>query len=184
MLPRCPKTPPRRPQDAPRRPKTPQGRPKTAPRPCQDGSKTPPDAPRRLQVGPQRRAKAPKTPPDPRKTETQKRSEAQSIPDLVFRRFLSGFWSVFGWIWEGFGDDFGSSEVDFSRILGASPKPQETTRLHRKNSMPSASAASERASGASEASGAIEVFERIFFRIFGEIHGNHRKEHDTQEKRK
>ena len=42
------------------------------------------------------------------------------------------------------------------------------------NSMPSASAAS----------GAIEVFERIFFRIFGEIHGNHRKEHDTQEKRK
>ena len=43
---------------------------------------------------------------------------------------------------------------------------------------------SERASAASEASGAIEVFERIFFRIFGEIHGNHRKEHDTQEKRK
>ena len=81
---------------------------------------------------------------------------------------------VFELIWEGFGDDFGSLEVDFSRILGASPKPQETTRRHRKNSMPSASAAS----------GAIEVFERIFFRIFGEIHGNHRKEHDTQEKRK
>ena len=116
-LPRCPKTPPRRPQDAPRHPKTHQGRPKTAPRPCQDGSKTPPDAPRRLQVGPQRRAKAPKTPPDPRKKEAQKRSETQSIPDLVFRTFLGGFWSVFGWIWEGFGDDFGSLEVDFSRIL-------------------------------------------------------------------
>ena len=28
------------------------------------------------------------------------------------------------------------------------------------------------------------MFERIIFRIFGEIHGNHRKEHDTQEKRK
>ena len=27
-------------------------------------------------------------------------------------------------------------------------------------------------------SGAIQVFERIFFRIFGEIHGNRRKEHD------
>ena len=146
-----PQDAPKTSQDAPRRPKTPQGRPKTAPRPCQDGSKTPPDAPRRLQVGPQRRAKAPKTPPDPRKTETQKRSEAQSIPDLVFRRFLGGFWSVFGWIWEGFGDDFGSLEVDFSRILGASPKPQETTRRHRKNSMPSASAASERAQRAKRA---------------------------------
>ena len=37
---------------------------------------------------------------------------------------------------------------------------------------------SERASAASAASGAIEVFERLFFRIFREIHGNHRKEHD------
>ena len=35
------------------------------------------------------------------------------------------------------------------------------------------------ASAASEASGAIQVFGSIFFRIFGEIHGNRRKEHDN-----
>ena len=154
-----------------------QGRPKTAQRPCQDGSKTPPDTPRRLQVGPQRRAKAPKTPPDPRKTETQKRSEAQSIPDLVFRRFWEVFWLVFGWILEGFGDDFGSLEVDFSRILGASPKPQKTTRRHRKNSMTSASAASERAQRAKRAKRAerLRCLSASSSGLFKKIHGNHRK---------
>ena len=112
-LPRCPKTLPRRPQDAPRRPKTSQGRPKTAPRSCQDGSKTPPDAPRRLQDGPKRRPRRPKTPTDPREKKAQKRSEAQSPPDLVLGTTLGGFWKVFGWIRDGFGDDFGSFGVDF-----------------------------------------------------------------------
>ena len=54
----------------------------------------------------------------------------------------------------------------------ALPKAEETTRRHRENKIPSASAASE-------ASGAIQVFGSIFFRIFGEIHGNRRKEHDN-----
>ena len=65
--------------------------------------------------------------------------------------------------------DFGS----FSETTGNNTTPQE--KQH---------AVGERSERASEASGAIEVFERIFFRIFGETHGNHRKEHDTQEKRK
>ncbi len=56
--------------------------------------------------------------------------------------------------------------------------------MKNQQSLTAVSERSERASAASEASGAIEVLERIFFRIFGEIHGNHRKEHDTQEKRK
>ena len=29
---------------------------------------------------------------------------------------MGGFWEVFGWIRDGFGDDFGSLEVDFSKI--------------------------------------------------------------------
>ena len=90
---------------------------------------------------------------------------------------------VFGWIWEGFGDDFGSLEVDFSRIFGSFTETtgNNTTPQEKQHAV---GERSERASAASEASGAIEVFERIFFRIFGEIHGNHRKEHDTQEKQK
>ena len=71
-------------------------------------------------------------------------------------------------------------EVDFSKILGSFAETN-TTPQEKQHAV---GERSERASAASEASGAIEVFERIFFRIFGEIHGNHRKEHDTQEKRK
>ena len=114
-------------QDAPRRP--------------QDVPKMLQDTPRRLQVGPQRRAKSPKTPPDPRKTETQKRSEAQSIPDLVFRPFGDGFWSVFEWIWEGFGDDFGSLKFEFSWICGSFTETIDkylsqkiSLKIHEKNS--------------------------------------------------
>ena len=172
----------------------PQDAPKTSPR-C---SKTPQDAPGtaqdrrevvpgRLQDAPRRPKTVPSWSPEARESaqdaaRSEEKRGTKAIRSAIhsrsrLRAFFGGFWSVFGWIWEGFGVDFGSLEVDFSRIFGASPKPQETTRRHRKNSMPSASAASE-------ASGAIEVFERIFFRIFGEIHGNHRKEHDTQEKRK
>ena len=69
---------------------------------------------------------------------------------------------VFGWIWEGFGDEFGSLEVDFSRIFGSftettgnNTTPQETQHAVGERS--------ERASAASEASGTIEVLERIFF---------------------
>ena len=85
---------------------------------------------------------------------------------------LGRFW---GWFWKlggRFFKDFGS----FSETTGNNTTPQEKQHAVGERS--------ERASAASEASGAIEVFERIFFRIFGEIHGNHRKEHDTQEKRK
>ena len=91
--------------------------------------------------------------------------------------------SVFGWIWEGFWDDFGSLEFDFLGIFGSFTETtgNNTTPQEKHHAV---GERSERASAASEASGAIEVFERIFFRIFGEIHGNHRKEHDTQEKRK
>ena len=62
----------------------------------------------------------------------------------------------------------------FAETLGNNTTPQEK--------QPTSSERSERASAASEASGAIEVFERIFFRIFGEIHGNRRKEHDITRK--
>ena len=89
------------------------------------------DAARRPKTAPSWSPEARESAQDAARSEekkAQKRSEAQSPPDLVFRRFLGGCWSVFGWIWEGFWDDFGSLEVDFSRILGASPKPQETTR--------------------------------------------------------
>ena len=72
-------------------------------------------------------------------------------------------------------------EVDFSKILKSFAETSGNTTPQEKQH--TSSERSERASAASEASGAIEVFERIFFRIFGEIHGNHRKEHDTQEKR-
>ena len=73
--------------------------------------------------------------------------------------------------------------LDYSRILGV------CTETARNNTTPqekqhAVGERSERASAASEASGAIEVFERMFFRIFGESHGTHRKEHDTQEKQK
>ena len=64
----------------------------------------------------------------------------------------------------------------FTETTGNNTTPQEKQHAVGERS--------ERASAASEASGAIEVFERIFFRIFGEIHGNHRKEHESQEKRK
>ena len=104
---------PRRSQDAPKMrqdaPRTAQDRPEVVPGRLQDA----PDAPRRLQDGPKRRPRRPKTPTDPRKKKAQKRSEAQSPPDLVFGTFLGGFWEVFGWIRDGFGDDFGSLGVDF-----------------------------------------------------------------------
>ena len=146
-----------------------------APRRAQDVPKMFQDAPRRTRDGPrpprgrartaprrsQRRSKAPKTPPDPRKKETQKRSEAQSPPDLVFRAFLGGFWSVFRWIWEGFGYDFGSLEVDFSRILGASPKPQDFQNLLKPMlHQCQTSAASERAQRAKRAERAIQEASR------------------------
>ena len=84
---------------------------------------------------------------------------------------------------DGFEDDFGSFGVDFSKIFRSfTETARNNTTPHEKQS--TLGERSERASAASEASGAIEVFERIFFRIFGEIHGNHRKEHGTQEKRK
>ena len=174
-LPRCPKTPPRRPQDAPRHPKTPQGRPKTAarrartaprrPQTPQDGSKL---VPRGARQRPRRRQIRGK----PRHKSDPKRNPFQIS-------FLEGFWADFGRFSDGFGKVLGmileAWRSIFQGFLEASPKPQETTRRHRKSSIWSASAASERAS---EASGAMEVFERLFFRIFGENHGNHRKEHD------
>ena len=40
---------------------------------------------------------------------------------------------------------------------------------------------SERASAASEANGAIEVFGSFSFKIFGKLHGNHRKDNNNVE---
>ena len=147
----------------------PQDAPKTSPR-C---SKTPQDAPGtaqdrreavpgRLQDAPRRPKTAPSWSPEARESaqdaaRSEEKRGTKAIRSAIRSRsrfqsvFFGGFLSVFGWIWEGFGDDFGSLEVDFSTILGASPKPQETTRRHRKNSMPSASAASERAQRAKRA---------------------------------
>ena len=85
MTPRRPKMAPRRPKMAPRRPN---------------------EGPKRLQDGPRRRQIR-------EKKKAQKRSEAESPPDLVFGAFLGGFWEVFGWIRDGFGDEFGSLGVDF-----------------------------------------------------------------------
>ena len=79
-----------------------------------------------------------------------------------------------------FEDDFGSLEVDFSKILKSFAETSGNTTPQEKQH--TSSERSERASAASEASGAIEVFERIFFRIFGEIHGNRRKDHDITRK--
>ena len=111
---------------------------------------------------------------------TGQKSDPKRNPSQI--SFLDFLGADFGRFSDGFGKVLGMSleawRSIFLGFLGASQKPQETTRRHRKNSMPSASAASDRASAASEASGAIEVFERMFFRILGEIHGNHRKEHD------
>ena len=76
-----------------------------------------------------------------------------------------------------FGHEFGSLEVDFSMIFGSFTETtgNNTTPQDKQHMV---GERSERASAASEASGAIEAFERLFFRIFGGIHGNHRKEHD------
>ena len=75
-----------------------------------------------------------------------------------------------------FEDDFGSLQVDFSKILRSFAETIGSTTPQEKQH--TSGERCERASAASDASGAIQVFERIFFRILGEIHGNRRKEHD------
>ena len=105
----APKTPPRcakTPQDAPR---TAQDRPEVVPGRLQDAARRPKTAPRWSQEAPETAQDAHRS----EKKKAQKRSEAQSPPDLVFGAFLGGFWKVFGWIRDGFGDDFGSLGVDF-----------------------------------------------------------------------
>ena len=68
--------------------------------------------------------------------------------------------------------------VDFSKMFRGFTESgrNNTTPQGKQNTF---GERSERASAASEASGAIQVFGSIFFRIFGEIHGNRRKEHDN-----
>ena len=68
--------------------------------------------------------------------------------------------------------------VDFSKMFKGFTESgrNNTTPQGKQNTF---GERSERASAASEASGAIQVFGSIFFRIFGEIHGNRRKEHDN-----
>ena len=115
-------------QDAPRRPRDgprpPPGRARTAsrrPQTPQDSSKLVPRGarkrPRRRQIRGKKRHKS-----DPKRNPLQ-------------ISFLERFWPDFG----RFSDAWRSI---FQGFLEASPKPQETTRRHRKNSMPWASAAS------------------------------------------
>ena len=135
-------------QDAPRRtrdgPRPPRGRARTAPRRSQtpqDGSKLVPRGarkrPRRRQIRGKKRHKS-----DP------KRNPLQIL-------FLKRFWADFGRFSDGFGKVLGmileAWRSIFQGFLGASPKPQETTRRHRKSSIWSASAASERAQRAKRA---------------------------------
>ena len=107
----APKMPPRRPKTHPRRPKT-------TPRGAQDG---------------------PRRPQDSGTKGSQKRSEAQSPPDLDFGAFRGGFGSFFGRILEGFKVDFGRfrGKTKILFLLYASgalsrPKPPKTTRCPRK----------------------------------------------------
>ena len=155
---------PRRPRDGPRPPR---GRARTAPRrpqTSQDGSKL---VPRGARKRPRRRQIRGK----PRHKSDPKRNPFQIS-------FLEGFWADFGRFSDGFGKVLEmileAWRSIFHRFLGASPKPQETTRRHRKNSTPSASAAS----------GAIGVFERIFFGILGRFTETTEKNTTSQEKRK
>ncbi len=60
-----------------------------------------------------------------KKEKTHTRSEAQFPPDLIFGAFGGGFWKVFGWISDGFGDVVGSQDVDDQRFL-------ELHRNHKK----------------------------------------------------
>ena len=109
----CPEVVPRRPQDAPRHPKTAprwsleargsaQDRPEVVPGRLQDAARRPKTAPRWSQ-------EAPETAQDAHRSERKKGPKAirSTIPSRP------SFWSVFGWIRDGFGDDFGSLGVDF-----------------------------------------------------------------------
>ena len=93
--PRRPKTSPRRPRDAPRCRKT-------LPRCPQDAPRRTQAAPRRPQDDPKRRPRRSQEAPKRRPRRTPRRSEAQSPPDLDFGAIWGGFWTVLGWIFEGF----------------------------------------------------------------------------------
>ena len=144
----APKTPQDAPKTRPRRPKTPPRRAQDAPRRAQYAPKTPQD-------GLKRRTKRPKTPQDAGKKGFQKRSEAQSPPDLDFGAFWGGFWTVFGMILEGFRVDLGGqmeqdryteghsepprateSHRDSQRAIGKNREPQRATESHREPKKP------------------------------------------------
>ena len=149
-----PKKPPRRPRTPPRRPKMPPRRAQDAPRRPQDAPKTPQDAPktrpRRPKAAPRDAQDGPRRPKTQEKKGFQKRSEAQSPPDLDFGAFRGGFWTVFGMILEGFRVDLGSqmeqdryteghrepprateSHRDSQRAIGKNSEPQRATESHR-----------------------------------------------------
>ena len=119
----APKTPQDAPKTRPRRPKTPPRRAQDAPRRAQYAPKTPQD-------GLKRRTKRPKTPQDAGKKGFQKRSEAQSPPDLDFGAFWGGFWTVFGMILEGFRVDLGG-QMEQDRYTEGHREPPRATESHR-----------------------------------------------------
>ena len=78
----------------------------------------------------------------------------------VSRLFFEGFGMVLKMILEAWRSIFRSFQGSFAETSGNNTTPQE-------NSIPAASAASERASAASAASGAIQVLESNSLRFFG-----------------
>ena len=132
--PKTPQEATKTPQDAP---KTPRDAPKTRPRRsqmpprrAQDTPRRAQDAPKTPQGGPKRRTRRPKTPQDAGKKGFQKRSEAQSPPDLDFGAFRGGFWTVFGMILEGFRVDLGS-QMEQDRYTEGHREPPRATESHR-----------------------------------------------------
>ena len=161
---------PKRPQDAPRRPRTSQGRAKRLPKRAKYASRAPLRRAKTATRRPQMPQGGSKTAPRRPKT-LPKRGKIQRISgqlsgfrsNLDLGAFWGGFWTVLGWILEGFGMDFGTFfRMDFGRFWN-NFKRFVARRTRTKNNMRpqekqhTLGERSERASAASEASGAIQV---------------------------